>query len=272
MQPTAENYLAVLRASQGSRYSQCTVINQQSHAARFLREVGVKPQYTRAEMLGYVDRMVKAGYRSASIHTILRSIHALFHANGLTWPLDRRDTYLGLQQSEPNTPLLTHDEVARMIQGAKTARFPDLQITILSTLYGFRNTELASIISNGLDGQTIEVQTAKTGKRRVHPIPAPLSKALSFRGKRHTTGATHKAFERIMERYVRTPRHREGWHSLRRNVVTGLLTNKCPETTVIAFMGWGKPATVFKYFHPEPENVDDEVFKLHPFYPLWLKP
>jgi hypothetical protein len=167
--------------------------------------------------------------------------------------------------------MLTKEEIVRMIQGVKGARFPDLQLCMLSSLYGFRNQELANIISTGLDGKEIDVQTAKGGRRRVHHIPSALSAYLTFRGKRCKPEAAHKAFERIMDRYVRPPRYREGWHALRRNVVTGLLMAGCSEDVVVAFMGWGKPATVFKYFHPDPQNVDEEVFKVHPFYPEWLK-
>lgn len=267
----AEHYLHILRESQGNRYSQCTIDNHQSHARRFLQEVGVKSVYSRQDLLSFVDRMVEAGYRHQSIYTILRSVHSLLHANGIPWPLDKRDLYIGGAQGPPNTPMLTHDEIRQMIEGAKGARFPDMQITILSTLYGFRNRELAKIISNGLDGKVIDVQTAKRGRRRVHQIPAPLSKVLCFKGKCHQPEAAHKAFERIMKRYVRPPKPQEGWHSNRRSLVTGLLTNGCSETTVTAFMGWTKTETVFRYFHPEPTDIDERVFKVHPFYSMWLK-
>jgi len=176
--------------------------------------------YSRQDLLTFIDAMVKAKYRVQSIHTILRSVHALCHANNLEWPLDQRDLYIGVAQDAPNTPMLTLDEITKLICGAKTARFPDMQLTILATLYGFRNRELAAIITEGLDGTIIDIQTAKMGRRRRHQIPAPLAKALAFRGKSHESNAAHKAFERIMERYVRPPKPREGWHSIRRNVVT----------------------------------------------------
>ncbi len=270
--PTAAQYLSVLRVYLGNRYAASTVEAVLSQSERFLREVGVKPRYTRLDVMAFVNGMVNKGYRRRSINTILTGVRSLFHANGIPWPLDRRDMHLGLTEDDPDTPVLSIEDIARLIQGAKSARFPDLQITMLSTLYGLRNTELAAVITGGLDGRSLEVQPAKGGRRRVHSIPEPLSKALTFKG--HTIGrdGVHKIFQRLMVRHVRPPSKREGFHAIRRALVTGLVEAGASEYTIFWFMGWHKKEMVWKYFHPNPRDIDREIFQVHPFYPLWLRP
>jgi len=157
-----------------------------------------------------------------------------------------------------------------MIEGAKGARFPDLQITLLSTMWGLRKTEIATVLSAGLDGKTLEVQTAKHGRQRVHPIPPQLSLPLSFRGKHETANAMGPAFQRIMRRYVREPEPREGWHAIRRSLVTELFHNGAPEIIIFKFMGWRRNDMTYTYFKPSATEIMDAILPKHPFFPLWL--
>jgi hypothetical protein len=160
----------------------------------------------------------------------------------------------------------------QIVRGAKASKYPDFQIALLSTLYGFRNQELANIISGGCDGLVIDMDTVKTGARRVHMIPPQLSKAMCFKGKPMTRFAAEWSFNRLMKNQVREPKHREGWHAVRRSLVTELLDRGLPEFTVSRFMGWSRTETAYKYFQPKGNRIDEEVFALHPYLPFWLKP
>lgn len=271
MNVLAKNYLQTLRTYQGNRYSSSTIENTEAQAIRFLSQIGAKEEYTRDDILRFVNAMVQQGYRRRSINTILTNVRRLFHANSLKWPVDRRDLYLGQDESEPTTPVLSDDDIAKIISGAKGARFPDLQLTMLSTIYGFRNTELARIISAGCNGIALEVKTAKHGRTRNHKIHPELSKALTFKAHEMGTDAVHKAFDRIMTRYNRKPQTREGWHSVRRSLATGLARQGVTEYTIFWFFGWHKNSMPFVYFHPQAKDIDREVYQLHPFLPLWLQ-
>jgi len=74
-----------------------------------------------------------------------------------------------------------------------------------------------------------------------------------------------------MRAHIRAPRTGEGWHSLRRSVVTGLTNAGLAEVKMNAWMGWqykGQDMTQ-RYYRPDPAELDLEVYALHPFLPYW---
>jgi hypothetical protein len=162
------------------------------------------------------------------------------------------------------------EDMTKFIEAAKRSKYPDFQICLLSTLYGFRRQELADIMSEGLMGLMIDMNTVKTGHRRIHTIPPQLSKALTFKGKHTTIGMANYIFERIVREYRETRFH-EGWHTIRRSLVTELLDRGLTDFQVSRFMGWSRSETAYKYYKPKRETVDNEVYAVHPYLPLWLK-
>lgn len=268
-------YLERLRANLGARYSQHTVHAYLGQAERFLDFAGTKPRYTKQELLSYVDTMVKDKYKGKSITTILAGVRSLFYSNDIPWPLDRRDLHLGLPEDDDGGPVLPPGDVAKLIAGVRSASdlpFTAIAVTALSTIYGLRPTEISQTLAAGIDGKHLEVQTAKGGRRREHVIPIEISAVLHFKPYKIGTDSLHKWFDNLMVAYVRKPLPREGWHSVRRSVVTGLYKAKVPGEVIHSWIGWraiGKNIGL-RYFKPEPAEIDQEVYQSHPFLKHWL--
>lgn len=267
---SASLYIQKLEAYLGSRYSPDTVGAFCRQSAAFLRVAGVKASYSRQDVLSYTDHLIRANYKPQSITVMLHGVKALFRALQIPWPLDRGDGHLGLPDVEREAPILPKADVIRLIQGAKHARPVDRAICCLSTVYGLRNSELARIISAGLDGEALMVQTSKHGRKRVHGIPAPLAPMLTYPAYELGRDAVHKIFDRLMVEYVRPPIRREGWHSVRRSVVTALKQANLDSYLIQKWMGWKDKDIAFVYYRPDPVEVDAEIYRAHPFLQSWL--
>jgi hypothetical protein len=269
MPNVAATHIGQLSTYLGSRYSEHTKASFGRSAAHFLRSVGVKPAYDRRDLLGFIDHLIKAGYGSASIHTMLAGVRALFRAMELPWPLDKGDTHLGLQTTEDAGAIYDPGEIETLIRNVPKLGYPDLQIVALSTMYGFRNTELAMILSAGCDGKLLTVQTTKNGRKRVLPIPSVLSKILHFGVYPIGSAGLHHHFDTIMNRCLRAPRTGEGWHAIRRGLVSGMSANGVDSYTIHKYMGWRVPETAFGYDRRTPLEVCTMVYEKHPFLPVW---
>jgi len=267
---TPHDALARLSSYMGSRYSAHTKDAYLRQAALFLRTCGLRSEYTRNLVLAYVDAMVRHGYTRQTIDVYLAGARALFRANNWTWPLVGRELHIGIPESENQGPVFEVGEVAALVAGAKRDGGRLGATIALSTLWGLRNTEIATVLSQGLNGHTLKVQTAKIGRTREHIIPARIAPLLTFEG--HTIGrfGVHKVFERAMARYCREPRTREGWHAVRRSLITALVNAGLDRYILSKWVGWKVPETAFEYFRPAPKTLDEKVYAVHPYLPLWL--
>lgn len=267
------SYLTKLEQSLGVRYSENTVKAFVGQARRFVAAVGEKSGYDKQDILRYTDMLVKAGYKEDSILTILSGVRALFHANGWAWPLARRDLHLGLPQEDPGGPVMPHEDIARLIAAAKGLAAPEAPAIAMSTLYGLRAAEIAMVLAAGCDGRTLAVQTAKAGRRRSHYVPHVAHAALRFTGRPITVDGVHTLFGRVMARHVRPHARGEGWHSIRRALITELSGRGLGEAQIHRWFGWrvapGGSKIAFRYYRPEGQKLDDEVYALHPYLPLW---
>ncbi len=272
-EPSVDTYLWRLREDLGSRYSWDTVRTFLIQAKLFLQYAGAKPEYSRADVLAYVDHLIADGKKRKSINLALASTRALFRALGITWPLGR--THLGIRDDDEGGPVLAADEVRRLIRGAKSGT-PELYATIaaLSSTYGFRPIEIQAALAQGCDGKELTLQSAKAGRVRHHQIPEVVRPYLTFRGKKMGRAKLHQIFQELMTIHVRGTKDGEGWHSIRRSLVGELQMNGVPLETISRFMGWkmavpGIPQTAFRYFRPEAERIDAEIFAKHPFLGFW---
>lgn len=267
-----DQMIANLDVRFGNRYSLDTIINVKSQARRFLLHVGVKEGYTRSELLGYVDHLIEMKYRPRSISVIIGEVKQLFLANNLPWPLQQGDLHLGIPRGEILSPILAPREIAKLIVGTRNLGLPDGPIVALSTIWGLRSTELTLVLNAGMNGKELVVQSAKGGEVRHHIIPAPLQQLLTFPPYRISRDAVQRLFNRLMKAHVRLRQNHEGWHAIRRAVVTGLRRNKVDRDIIYFFMGWRQTDMTFVYWHPEQvEEIDLPVYELHPFLRFYVK-
>lgn len=271
---SANIYLARLEAVLGPRYSPHTRRNSLRHAEQFLSLVGMKAEYTRPELLAYLDKLVRQEYGESSIHVIVAGVKAMFTANGLDWPLTHQDMHLGLPQEETHCPILSPSEVGLLIAYGLTQQHPVRTVIALATIYGLRTQELLEAIRNGCDGEVLSIQTAKSGRLREHTIPEYLRPVLTFKGWPVSRTHINVMYERSMGAAVRVlqvRRKREGWHSVRRSVVTALYRAEIAEVIIHQWMGWRDSRTISRrYYRPEPGEIDAKVFAKHPYARLWL--
>ncbi len=268
-------YLERLRAQMGTRYSQHTVEAFGRQGGRFLIFAGMKRGYSRDEVLRFVDTLVKAGYKQTSINTILAGVRAMFHANELPWPLQKRDLHLGLPEVEEGGAVVPAVDIGRLIAAVRGTPGYDRVAVALSTTYGFRPSEIVEALAAGCDGRLLKVQTSKQGRVRRHTVPKVLVAALCFHARKMTTDGLHSMFDRLMKTHVRPAAKGEGWHGVRRALVTGLFQAHLADVAVHRWFGWKSIArpelrTSSKYYRPDPVELDHEVYAVHPFLRYWI--
>jgi len=264
------NYVERLRCTLGTRYSPHTIRAFCANGTRFLKAVGQKPAYQKQDLIGYVDSLVRHGYKVRSISTMLAGVHAMFTANDLRWPLTRQDLHLGLPEDDEGGPTLSEGEVAAIVRGARRQQGLVATCCCLSTVYGLRPNETARAITAGLDGKVLVIQTAKLGKKRTHQIPGGLAGWLTCQPTPCSTSTLHRLFEALMRQYCREPRPHEGWHAVRRALVTGLWNRKLEEVSINKWFGWKHRQPISeRYYRPDPALLDQEVYGKHPFLRLW---
>ena len=114
------------------------------------------------------------------------------------------------------------------------------------------------------------MQTVKGGRVRQHVIPEYLRYVLTWPSTPMNTQTLHKMFDDVMVAGVRHPEQGEGWHALRRSVVTALYRAELPEAMIHEWLGWRSAATISRrYYRPEPGEIDGKVFAKHPYVRLW---
>ena len=261
-----DQYLENLGRFYGNRYSKDTVANAYSQARRFMDKVGAKTVYSREEVLGYVDHLIAEGYRPRSILQIMRSVKILLLANDIAWPLRQGDLHLGMPKGERVAPLLASDEIVKLIRATYRVAAPYGPAVALSTIWGLRSTEITQALNAGCDGKILVVQSAKGGYVRRHTIPQNLSMVMAFRPYHAARRTVHYIFAQLMTQYVRHPAEREGWHAVRRSLITELVRAKVDRGIIFSYMGWSDSRNmVYTYWHPESAEIDKEVYQAHPF-------
>jgi len=252
-----------------SRYSPDTIYNTILQARRFLDMVGTKETYTAQDITGFVDRLMANGASSSSVPTILTAVRSLFRAIGHPWPLEK----LHLPVEDRGVPMLSRGDVKALIARARRVGQPELGVTALSTVFGLRAIELARVLDAGLAGDELVVTTAKGGRQRRHMIPEVVAPALTFQADPKSRDTLNRMFQRLMVGGVRKPRPREGWHAIRRSLVTGLADAGVAGQFIETFMGWRtfSGRTIASYYRPDRHLVDEAIWKAHPFLELWSK-
>lgn len=262
----------------GARYSTATRHAYLLHARLFMAAAGEHDSYSRDQVLSYVDRLVKAGWANNSIHSAIVGIQALCRMLGCDWPLKGQRLHLPRQSDDEGTgPVLTPDEVEALIRGVKdgSAGYNNRAVVALSTLYGFRVSEISRILAAGLHDSHIAVETSKTRRKREHEIPGVVWPLLEGAQMRVTTGTMHKIFGTLMRAYVRAPRKQEGWHAVRRALATGLAANEVQDRMMVRFFGWARTGSAGvliadRYTRLTYQQVDEAVMQRHPFLRMWV--
>lgn len=244
----------------------------------------------RRSVLRYLEHVLKSGYTANTIrrhHVVI--LRGLFKANGLAWPMHRWELP-PVRESDVFAPALDAGLIRRMVEAARAGRVsPEgTALLALASTFGLRRGEMAGLGPGDVDlkNRLLHVATLKRGRERVHVLPAVIVPYLE-RGLwgRLTPRQVSEYFYEV-ESAAGIGRLREtGWHSLRRALVRGLVEAGVPEVAVRNFLRWKKSEVdmVARYYSTtvlteggsyldttaEERQVDEMVFRVHPFLPMW---
>ena len=175
---------------------------------------------------------------------------------------------------------MTYDEVERLINYCKTLNSYVSGIFSLSTTYGLRRTEILMVKKEDVDleNKVIKIPVLKSVESKyIHKIPDEIVPYIEIYLDRIDKVNSLKPrtlnalFDRVCHDAGIKLRPRLGFHSIRRALVTELRKRDASKDLVETFMRW-KPlirSMVDVYDIKDRQNVDDRIFSIHPFLPIW---
>jgi len=179
--------------------------------------------------------------------------------------------------SEQYRPVLDFERAKRLIEWAKHegSKATKFYLSLAST-FGFRRAELSMLSERSFDGGYIIVPPLKKGKKRVHKIPEPIEEyVFGFTPKPMSEATMSRFFKGMAKKAGIKIRAKEGWHSIRRLVVTSLSEAGLNYLIIHKFMRWSEGrenrqlAMVARYTRMEDDKVDALVYQNHPLLRLW---
>ena len=257
------------------------------HAQLFLDYAGI--QMDKATINRYIERMRKKGYSDGTVNFAFRVIRTLFTRNKLDWPFNRGEAPQ-IRENKVTAPALHPDVIIEMIEAVKKNGQPDeTALLALSTTYGLRRIEMVQLTSEDISirDRVIHIATAKHGRERNHMLPKqiiPYIEGYDFDTSRSQFGL-FTTWYKLEYKIGMEHSNQVGWHSIRRTVNT-ILLDHFPDTVVSSFLRWkqrtsssmpyrysaqsyvGKEGVSTKVVG-EAIEVDQKVFKKHPFLKYW---
>ncbi|MBA7676001.1 hypothetical protein ES703_84241 [subsurface metagenome] len=248
-------------------------------AAQFEQVCGYKGKYTREDLTLFLSYMRERGLCQNTIYKNLKAIKLLAELQhwgegpqGADFPklIMRR-----VSDAEVNRPIFTKDEVISLIlNGKRLLTPPHLCFLALATVYGLRRVEMVRLRPSDLSAGTITIPTAKEGPETTHLVPPELAPYLTFNQSYKEDSLTHM-FHNIMVATGMRATGGFGWHSIRRALATELILAEASALNILRFMRWadasmgGKFRTLAIYAKKDQARIDEQIFVIHPFLPMW---
>lgn len=239
---------------------------------------------------GYIT-YIKSKYKSGTVRFIYGILHRLYTINNLPWPYKLSDVPV-VSERDVFAPIFDQDLVVEMISAAKDGWLTQRQSFYLAiaTTYGCRCIELSSLSKDDFDlkGRLIYIATRKHGRERYHLIPEEIVPVLEkYLPRLHptTVRTMHRIFHSIEEAIDFDHINGVGWHSFRRCLAQALMRAGLSKDIVTDFMRWKRPArdmaeryargtiigrdTQVESIAMQDREIDETVFKVHPFLKHW---
>ncbi len=236
---------------------------------RFEACSGTKRKYDRSDVVRYLSWLRQQGFKEDSIAVMLRPVKLLAQVQGWEFP------HLAMpkvRDSDISRPAFSYEEVCQIIRrGKEVLSSRELAYLALATTYGLRRKELSCL--GAIDG-TMTVETVKGGPVTTHLVPEEIKPYLAGY-RRAEVSYMSLVFRRIASKLGLADRGEYGWHSIRRALVTELVTKEAPLLSILRFMRWsdaslkGQFGMVAIYAVNDQEQIDRSIFAVHPFIPVW---
>jgi len=253
---------------------------------KFLFFAGLKDSYDEFDIRKFCAQLEKEGKSRSYINSAFSAIKMLLRAKKQALLISSRDILPKVEEIEQ--PAMASEDVRKLIKAVKLEGTEKQNFYLaLSSMYGLRQSELGAISQGDINllERTILIKTKKGGRTRKHYIPDEILPIISgFSSSLSSNGASdlNMMFKRICSLAQVKRKKRESWHSPRRRLITELITRGVKREEVANFMRWKNTAgitqhrsrndptaMVDKYYHPEDEAVDQEIFLKHPWLEDW---
>ena len=253
-----------------------------STASIFLTWLGDRVPPSDKDLRRFFLAREEQGINARSRATAFVQLKKLFEANEWPWPFKKEDK--PVSYDEPFAPAFRPDEVLQLIAAREKLTPQENFYLALAVTYGPRCEEISRVRVRDIQDNTIFIRTAKRGTQRQHLIPEGIAPFISgWRPKERTARAISYHFQKIMEKSGLGKRPGWGFHSIRRTLLTLLITNLAkadyPPSWAAEYLRWSKRSvgaiflgsgTAGIYAHSEalstdPFELDRVVLSVHPF-------
>lgn len=255
--------------------------------------------FTRESIDRWRAELRARGHSPGTIDWVLRMLKRFYAANGLDWPYRRGEGQI-VGEADVYAPALDPRLVRQLIAAARQGVLNQQEAgcLALSTVYGLRRAEMSSILPEHmrLDSRMLYVRTAKYGRQRWHVIPPEILEPLSgLRLPVASPDGLTRMWREIEAKTGLADLRRQlaesgqpcdlGWHAIRRTLDRMLIQAGLPEAAVATFLRWKRstrdmtrryyastvvsPDRVGVIIGAEDREVDEQVFRVHPFLPAW---
>ncbi|MBA7562068.1 hypothetical protein ES708_03717 [subsurface metagenome] len=211
---------------------------------RFVGICGEKDDYDRSDVIKFLAGLREMGFKQNSINTMVRPIRLLCRIQGWSGGFPRVGM-VKVRESDIKRSVFSRDEVCEMIRcGKAVLDGRELAYLALSTIYALRREELTNLeVGDG----TLKVDTVKGGVVTTHLIPDEIKPYLvgyERSGVRHMS----YVFQRMMQKIgVVLNGDCYGWHSIRRALVTELVSEDAPLLNIVRFMRWSESRLISEF-------------------------
>ncbi len=248
------------------------------YVGEFLRFAGLEGPYDEWVIRRFAESLQKKGYSQAYISVAFWAIRVLLKARGESVKITLGD--LLPKEEKRRQPTMDKVNVERLINTVKTRGNEISKVLLaLSSIYGLRQSELGAVSKDDINllERTILIRTKKGGRVRSHYIPdeiLPIVSSLSVFPSSNgglSPSELNLTFKQICSLAGVKRQKREVWHSIRRRLLVELVNARLPDEVVYSFMRWKRREMpmISVYYNPKDEEVDTQVFKIHPFLGTW---
>jgi hypothetical protein len=242
-----------------------------SLAQRFEVCCGVKDSYIRADVVKFIAELRQEGMKQNSINSRLKALRLLCQIQNWDGGFPRL-AMPRVKDSEVSRPVFTADEVFHIISRAKEVCNERELAFLAAAPYGLRREELGTLeVYNG----HVRVHTAKDGEVAFQIIPDAIKDYMKgYRACKDVRYMT-RVFQRVMRKVGLEMDRGYGWHSIRRALATELALHNVSTLNILRFMRWsdagvkGEFGMLAIYAKREQDNIDKNVFEVHPFLCAW---
>lgn len=221
------------------QYAEAAGPKRAATVRRFVESKGWHADGSRA-LTEYLRDLEAQGMKPGTVDQVYRTVRAFYRRLGLQPPRVPGHRYDAMDSSRP---ALSRDAIEVMVQAAKDGRLHPQHAgyLVLSTVYGMRATEIASVRDDDVDREQerIYIRTAKGGRARWTWLPTQAAAYLPDHWPVASEAHVEASFGRIWDVALEADRPRGvAWHSVRRALVRDLREQGVDATDVERFLRW----------------------------------